>query len=133
MDALAEQLLQVLRPLHDLAHWELHLVVDGKGPRLEQQFVGQERTLSLVYSPSGTTADSIIERWLLRLDQDWSVRVASEDAAVRRAALANRADVLSAQELLHWALREQTRFSQSRDRSSVKKNKPFGNQLEGLT
>lgn len=132
MDALAERLLEHLRPLHDAAHWELHLVVDGKGPRLEQHFADDQRTLSILYAPGASSADAVIETWLLRLGKDWTVCVASEDGAVRRAALASGADVLSAGQICDWAQRVAGQQS-SRLATGLRKNDDsFGNRLEGL-
>jgi len=133
IDLAAELLLAELRPLHDLEKWELHLVVDGKGSRMEQQFIDKLRTLSLIYAPAHSTADTVIESWLLRLGPDWQVRVASEDLSIFRAAVANNAEPLSASELFQWLDRVLVRF-RSRQSSSLKnRDNSFGNKLEGLS
>ena len=105
MDSLAEQLMDQLRPLHDLEHWELHLVVDGKGPRLDQQFVDDLRTLSIIFSPDDQSADTVIESWLMRLGPGWSVRVVSGDRAISHSALACKAEPssLSPDALGQWS------------------------------
>jgi len=132
MDLLADQLLGQIRCLHDLEHWELHLIIDGKGSRLEQLFPDANRTLSLVFSASGQSADTIIETWLLRLGQDWSVKVASEDRAVAHSAMAYGADVLKAQDLMDWAGRVRQRFANTNQRLNKNSISKFGNRLEGL-
>ncbi|MEX0323917.1 MAG: NYN domain-containing protein [Puniceicoccaceae bacterium] len=131
IDQLAEQLLAELQPLHDLNHWELHLVVDGKGRQLDQQFHGGVRTLSIVYSPSGVQADTVIESWLLKLDSNWEVRVASEDRAIIHSAISNKAEPLSAAKLLEWVGTTRKRFSQKRN-SSRDTQKGFGLSLDDL-
>ena len=128
VEPLAHRLLDRLRPLHDVEGWELHLVVDGKGDRLEQQFPGPERTLSLVYAPSAQSADAVICGWLLRLPAGWRCCVASADQAVRHSALASHAEVLSAGDLLAWAERAAGR---ARRKIAIPK-KPFGNAFEEL-
>jgi predicted RNA-binding protein with PIN domain len=133
IDQLAEQLLQQIRCLHDLEHRELHLIIDGKGQRLEQQFPEDSKTLSLVYSASGQSADTIIETWLLRLGKDWSVTVASEDRGIMNAAMAHGADILSADQLLDWANRVQLRQSRASHIRSQNSSANFENRLEGLS
>lgn len=132
MDLLAGELLDLLRPLHDLEHWELHLVVDGKGSRLEQQFPGPARTLSLVFSPAGRQADVVIESWLMRLGPDWTVRVATNDRAIFNTALAQGAEPLRPAELLQWAAEARQRFARNHKNQADKSREDFGNRLEGL-
>ena len=132
IDQLAEQLLAELRPLHDLDHWEMHLVVDGKGSRLEQQFQGDVRTLSIVYSPTGVQADTVIESWLMKLDSGWDVRVASEDRAIVHSAISHKAEPLSAENLLNWITQVQKRFSDHQAKSLQNDSKGFGLSLDGL-
>lgn len=124
----AAQLLERLRPLHDSEGWELHLVVDGRGPALNQHFPTDDRTLSLIFSPSNRSADSIIEAWLLRIPRGWRVCVASADRAVRHSALSVGAEILSPEDLLGWADRVAQRMSR---RIAIPK-KPFGNSFDEL-
>ncbi|MEX0325210.1 MAG: NYN domain-containing protein [Puniceicoccaceae bacterium] len=132
MDLLSEELLERLRPLHDADHWELHLVIDGKGNRLEQQFIDRTRTLSLVFSPAGQPADVVIESWLIRLGLDWKVKVATNDRAITHTALAQGAEPLRPRDLLQWA--EEVRQRATRlNRNQVNfSSDDFGNKLEGL-
>ncbi|MGA1204836.1 MAG: NYN domain-containing protein [Opitutales bacterium] len=132
MDTLARQLLEELRPLHDLENWELHLVVDGNGTTMVQQFPDNSKTLSMIFTPRGQTADTIIETWLLKLGRDWSVRVATEDRAIQYTALATGAEVLSARELVDWNNRVRERFSQRQSKLSKESSSQFGNRLDGL-
>ena len=132
MDLLAEQLLQNIRCLHDFENIELHLIVDGKGQALTQQFLDDSRTLSIIYSGDEQTADTIIETWLLKLDKNWNVSVASEDRAIAHSAISNHADVLSASQLMEWAARVQKRFQRTNQIVSRQSGKDFGNRLEGL-
>lgn len=133
VDVLAHQLLDQLRPLHDLEHWELHLVVDGKGAHLEQTFFDQARTLSLIFAPAGQSADTVIESWLLRLGPGWRVRVASEDRAICHSALAHGAEPTSASELLDWVDRVRQRYARAQANQLRKSDDSFGNRLEGLS
>lgn len=133
IDLAAERLLAELRPLHDLEHWEIHLVVDGKGSRLEQQFMDKLRTLSLSYAPAHMTADTVIESWLLRLGPDWQVRVASEDLSIFRSAVAAKAEPLSANELFQWLDRVLARFRGRQPLDNLQGDASFGNKLEGLS
>jgi predicted RNA-binding protein with PIN domain len=132
VDVLSRQLLDELRLLHDLEHWELHLVVDGKGERLEQVLVDGMAGLSIIFTASGQTADTVIESWLLRLDDAWTVRVATEDRTIRHTALAQGAEPLSASELMDWVGRVRQRFQRAQQRQLRDSDSDFGNRLEGL-
>jgi len=133
MDVLAEQLMQQIRILHDLEHWELHVIVDGRGEKMDQQFPGDTRTLSVIYSAAGQTADTIIETWLMRLGKGWEVKVASGDRAVAHSAIAHGADSMTADQLMDWSERVQSRFSRGNMSSLRKSSSEFGNRLEGLS
>ena len=133
MDLAVEAFLTQLRPLHDDDNGELHLVVDGKGPRMEQHFVDQLRTLSIIYAPGHLSADSIIESWLLRLGKDWEVRVASGDRSIVHSAIANDAEPLSASQLLEWLDRVNNRSRQQINKSHPPRLNSLENKLEGLS
>lgn len=132
-DTLAGELLDFLAPLHDLEAWEIHLVVDGQGSRLDQQFPTDSRTLSIIYSPSGQSADTIIESWLLRLDPGWQLRVATGDRAIIHSALGKGAEVFSPTELMEWVTRVRERESRRLETLRKKSSNDFGNRLEGLS
>ena len=131
-DVLAAQLLNELKPLHDMEEWELHVVVDGKGPTLDQQFLDDSRTLSLIFSPAGQSADMVIETWLLKLGPEWTVRVATEDRAILHTALSRGAETFSASELIHWVERVQARFNARQSNLTKDPSARFGNTLDGL-
>ena len=132
IDSLADQLLQQLRPLHDLENAELHVVVDGSGPRMEQVFHDPGRTLSVIFSPADQSADTIIESWLIRLGPGWSVHVASEDRAIVHSTIAHGAEPLSAQQLFERLERARARFARQQQLQLRKSSQSFGNRLEGL-
>jgi predicted RNA-binding protein with PIN domain len=132
IDTLAGELLQQLKPLHDLEHWELHLVVDGRGTRLDQQFEDGSKTLSTIFTPEGTTADAVIESWLMRLGPEWTARVATGDRTIIHTALAHGAESISPDELMGWLSRLQERFSRQQKKRSDNSSSVFGNRLEGL-
>lgn len=132
IDTLAEELMRQLKPLHDLDHWELHLVVDGRGSRLDQQFQDATKTLSIIFTPEGVTADAVIESWLMRLGPDWSARVVTDDRAIVRTALAHNAEPLAPDEALDWLSRLQERFNRQQRKRSGDSSSVFGNRLEGL-
>jgi predicted RNA-binding protein with PIN domain len=133
MDSLAHELLGLLQPLHDLENWELHVVVDGKGPRIDQQHRDPSGTLSVLFSPEGQTADTLIESWLIRLGPEWKVRIVTGDRAILRTAIAQKAETYSTTELFHWLDRVQKRYARQQDQSLKKSSSEFGNRLEGLS
>ncbi len=132
MDVLAAELLTTLRPLHDLEHWELHLIIDGRGSALHQEFIDRTRTLSLLWCAAHQSADTVIESWIMRLNRDWRIVVASEDRAIAHTAISHGAEVLSAAALLAWVDRVLARYSRGQQSRQQQSAKSFGNRLEGL-
>jgi predicted RNA-binding protein with PIN domain len=132
MDTLAGELLECLLPLHDFEDWELHLIVDGRGSHLDKQFQNAARTVSIIFSPEGKTADTVIESWLMRLGPDWSVRVVTGDRAISHTALACKAEPISPFDAMDWAQRVRERFSRQQQNKAKKSSSSFGNRLEGL-
>jgi predicted RNA-binding protein with PIN domain len=125
MEVAIADLMGRLRVLHDTEGYELHGVVDGQGRALEQVLLGNEKTISLFYTPTHQTADSVIEAWLMRLDKSWTVLVASGDRAIQHTAVAHHAEILNASQLLEWADRVARRSLRKHPQQ-----KTFGNSLE---
>jgi len=132
VDLLAAELLTALRPLHDLEHWELHLIVDGRGSAMRQEFIDRTRTLSLLWCAAHQSADTVIESWIMRLNQEWKIVVATEDRAIAHTAISHGAEVLNAAALMDWVDRVLSRYKRNQQSRQQQSDKSFGNRLEGL-
>jgi len=97
-DALADW----VRVIHDVDGIRTTLVFDGKGPDLTIERPFKDETFSYVFSASGTTADTVIERMVVNSSDARLVVVASDDRMLQQTALASGAQVRSKMELEGW-------------------------------
>lgn len=74
-------LIRELTNYQDLNDVSVVLVFDGKGRRLDTQF-RQEKDIMVIYSKSGQSADSVIERIVGRHSVSYDVTVVSNDRMV---------------------------------------------------
>ena len=111
LDVAAGRLLDAVRILHDFEGNALTIVFDGQGSTISINHPEELTSLTLVYSPAGTTADTIIERFLARAPSaaDWVV--ASGDGAIAQSALSYGARAMSPQALADWCAEAEQRQS----------------------
>lgn len=128
LEVATQQLLEQVRVLHDSEGFELHLVVDGEGTGLRQSPVPGSTRLSVIHTPYGMTADALIESWLMRLKEGWTITVASEDRIIQNTAISHGAQVLTAEQLLQWVARVSSRLQRSIRQTNSQKS--FSNSLE---
>lgn len=109
LDVAAGRLLDAVRILHDFEGNALTIVFDGQGSTLSISHPEEVTSLTVVYSPAGMTADTIIERLLARAPavEDWVV--ASGDAAIAQSALSYGARAISPQALADWCAESEQR------------------------
>lgn len=91
-----------VRVIHDHEGCQLTLIFDGKGDKLQIEHPGDQPTFSVVYSPSGVAADTIIEQLVNRLPRPEEATVASRDGLVVETTAAIGATPLSPEGLLEW-------------------------------
>lgn len=101
-DAAAARLLDALRILHDFEGQSLTLVFDGKGACLTIEQTDGLETLTVVHSPGGVTADTVIERLLARAPVIDGWVVATGDGAVAQTATSYAARAISPDALATW-------------------------------
>ena len=72
-----------VRVLHDFDGLRTTIVFDGCGDRIEIERPSQEVTFSFLFTPSGMTADAVIEQLVGKSQAPQSITVATEDAMIR--------------------------------------------------
>lgn len=105
IDAAAAILVERLTPLHDPDQCEVTIVFDGRGSVAET--VREAPSLPcVIYSPSGTSADAIIEQIVARAPDPNAFTVVSRDNALCLSVYAGGANVISPDDLLERLHRE---------------------------
>ena len=104
-DAARSRLSQALSVLHDAERLRVSLVFDGKGAELSVERPSGHATFSHVYTPSGTTADEVIEKIVGQSRRPGDCLVATDDRAERQTTEALGAAGLSAADLASWVAR----------------------------
>jgi predicted RNA-binding protein with PIN domain len=114
-DAARARLSQMLSVVHDTEQVRLTLVFDGRGKELTVEYPGDGRTFTHIHTPTGTTADDVIEQLVGQASEPANCYVATDDRAERQTIEATGAVGLSAEELAAWVqraeLRQQSRVS----------------------
>ena len=91
-----------VRPVHDVDGVQTTIVFDGKGrdPTINHPF--KDTSFSLVFSPEGVTADTVIERMVGKADDSNSIVVATDDRVHQHTVLSLGAQVMGMKELESW-------------------------------
>ena len=104
-EAARDRLAEEVRILHDREGWRVTLVFDGKGEEITIERPGGPPTFSLVFSPSGMSADDIIERLVAADPKSSRITVVTRDTAQRQTIEAFGAIGMSPSELRDWIRR----------------------------
>jgi len=100
--AARSRLSQMAAALHDAEHIRVSLVFDGRGPDVVVERPSGQDTFVLLYSPSGLTADDVIEQMVGKARAPDQCLVATDDRAERQTIEAMGATGLSAADLASW-------------------------------
>ncbi|GAB5560533.1 MAG: hypothetical protein SynsKO_21800 [Synoicihabitans sp.] len=110
------QVMDRVRIWHDAMAWRVSVVFDGRGEALSIGRPTNESTFVEAYSPSGTTADTIIEQWVNNSRVAADCVVVTADRALRDTVSAMGADTIGSRELLDWIQRAELGAQRSIDR-----------------
>ncbi len=127
----AALLVERLRVLHDAEGYEVTVFFDGRGAKVEPLATQNPGELCVLYSPSGSSADALIEQIVFRAPDPGLFTVATRDNMIRESAIVGGARVISPAELLEWvesAERRQSRNIRDLNRDTDRR---FGNRLFG--
>ena len=126
--AARSRLSQALGVLHDAEHIRVSLVFDGRGPDLVTEQPSNLATFVHFYTPSGMTADDVIEQLVGRARDPAGCIVATDDRAERQTIEALGAAGMSAADLLSWidraGRRQQTRLADRRKANEKEWRRP---------
>ena len=104
-DAARSQVVEAVKVWHDAMGWRVSVVFDGRGASLEVSSPTNESTFMVAYSPSGVTADSVIEQWVGSSREATDCVVVTADRALRDTVSALGADTIGSRELRAWLRR----------------------------
>ena len=96
------QLANWVQHIHDTGEVQTTLVFDGKGPEITVDRPYKERTFSYIYTPSGVTADTVIEQLVAKAKKVSRVVVATDDRMHQQTVLALGAQVMGKKDLESW-------------------------------
>ena len=99
IDAASSQLIDRVRVIHDVDKIRVTVVFDGQGNKPEIIRPAPELTFSLLYSPTGVSADSLIEQITLNSKHPERITVASEDSFIRQTILSVGAKSIASDQL----------------------------------
>ncbi len=101
-EAACEQLARRARILHDQNEAQVTVVFDGQGDKTQILHPGKEDTFSLVFSPSGIAADTLIENMVSRTKKPKSVTVVTRDHMLAEVVGSLGAMVVSPEGFQEW-------------------------------
>jgi uncharacterized protein len=117
-DAARSRLSQAAGVLHDVERIRVSIVFDGRGPDLAVERPSGQATFTHIHTPSGTTADDVIEQLVGQARQPGLCLVATDDRVERQTVEATGAAGLSAADLAAWIERvggrQQSRLAERR-------------------
>lgn len=108
-DAARASLSQRVRVLHDTEHLRVTIVFDGRGSELVIERPSDHPTFTHLYTPTGTTADDVIEQLVGNAENASACIVATDDRAERQTVEALGAAGLSSADLAAWVGRAEER------------------------
>lgn len=109
LETTRSQLVDQVRVIHDIEKIRLTIVFDGKGSDIEIERPTPEKTFSLLFSPSGVTADTVIIQLANSAKKGQEIIIASDDSIIRISGSSSGATIISSQSLLDWVNACQTR------------------------
>jgi predicted RNA-binding protein with PIN domain len=115
-DAARARLAQRLSAIHDGESVRVTLVHDGRGTELVIERPSAQETFSVLYTPSGLTADDVIERLVAKSASVAECTVASGDRAIRQTITALGAAWISPDDLAAWIDRAEKQQARSVER-----------------
>ncbi len=111
-DTARGRLSQALRVLHDAEGWRVTLVFDGRGTELRIEQPGGDATFAHIFTPSGLTADDVIEQLVGGAADPAACTVATADRAEQQTVSALGAAWCSPDDLRVWCDRAAARQAQ---------------------
>lgn len=102
LDAARAHLGETVRIIHDLEGIRTTIIFDGRGEEIKMERPTSENTFSFLFTPSGVSADKIIEQFVAKAKTPESIIVVSRDNMIRETVSAFGACTLSPDALEDW-------------------------------
>lgn len=102
LDLAISQLAARVRVIHDVETIDVSIVYDGKGADIQFEYPCQQKSFTLIFSPAHLSADTLIERMLLRSPTPERFTVATHDHGILQTAHSLKALVIDAPSLKAW-------------------------------
>ncbi len=119
-----------VRILHDFEGIRVTIVFDGRGGGVEIERPGKELTFSLVYAPTGSSADEIIVQLAQSSRDPEKLTVVSRDSVIRNLVRERGTRVYTPGDLLHRIEACERRQSQTLSRRSREVEKEWREKRE---
>ncbi|MCH8474190.1 MAG: NYN domain-containing protein [Opitutales bacterium] len=100
-----------VRVLHDREGLRVTLVFDGKGEKVELERPYEDLTFSFLYSPSGLSADAVIEQLVSGAGDPSQCLVITQDSLERETLQVAGATVMSPEDLAAWVRQAEGRLA----------------------
>ncbi len=115
-EAARSQVIETVKVWHDAMGWRVSIVFDGRGAELDVSHPTTDSTFVVAFSPTGVTADSIIEQWVGNSRDAADCVVVTADRELRDTVSALGADTIGSQELRNWIQRAEEGAQRTIDR-----------------
>jgi len=99
------ELVNWVKPVHDMEGISTTVVFDGQGTDIDVQRPFGDESFSVVFSPSGLTADSVIERMVGNAPEPATIGVVSGDRVLAHTVMATGGDVFTVADFENWVQR----------------------------
>ena len=116
---------EAVKTWHDAMSWRVSVIFDGRGSELDVESPTDEAKFVVAYSPSGVTADTIIEQWVSNSRDSESCVVVTADRALRDTVSAMGAETIGSRELREWI----DRAEDGAQRSIARMRQQFGGRI----
>lgn len=122
-EAACEQLAHSARILHDQNGAQVTLVFDGQGDKVQIVHPGKEDTFSIVFSPTGVAADTLIENMVARTHKPKAVTVVTRDHMLAEVVGSLGAMVVSPEGFHEWidAVHGQQTYRMNKQQKALEK------------
>jgi len=108
-----DQFVETVRVIHDIDHWSVTVVFDGRGKTVDIQHPGEVATFAVLYAPSDLSADGLIEQIVRNAAAPSRFTVVSRDNLIAESIRASGGFALRPDDLWEWVNRCEQRSRQT--------------------
>lgn len=125
-----ELLAEKIKAIHSVESVRVMLIFDSSNERIEIEYPYGDKSFEFVFAPHSLTADGVIERILVRMNQGDQVSVISNDNLVREATRSNGSVALRPQDLFDWIESSEKRLIELQRNRNRRENPVLENRIE---